>query len=418
MLGAIIGDVVGSIYEFNNIRTKGFPLLTKENKYTDDTVMTLAVLEILQNRIFNKDYVIDTLKKWGRTYPNSGYGGRFSKWLFSDDRESYRSYGNGSAMRISPVGWYANSEREVKELTRLITEVTHSHEEGIKGAEVVAMCIYYAKIGKSKEFIKKYVEKYYSLDFDYEDLRKNYCFNETCQESVPQAIYCFLISKDFEDCLRTTISIGGDCDTTASISCAIAEAYYKEINQELLMEVIKNCLPPNRNGLYPSNLVKKFIDYKMIELVTCEEVKEDTKVIVVEVSDKDRGIVYVDSYYSKHLSVLTDFVVDYGLDNLLHPDEQYTSLDYTNIIELIKFNNPSGSKSLVELERKLKSIEEKSELALTGLINVVNELLKDVNIKMIYFNNPSEAYEYINKTSNVYNEYKKTFDETHYKEVI
>ena len=144
----------------------------------------------------------------------------------------------------------------------------------------------------------------------------------------------------------------------------LAEAYYKEINQELLMEVINNCLPPNRNGLYPSNLVEKFINYKMIELVTCEEVKEDTKVIVVEVSDEDRGIVYVDSYYSKHLSVLTDFVVDYGLDNLSHPDEQYTSLDYTDIIEMIKFNNPSRSKSLIELQRKLKAIEEKSELSL------------------------------------------------------
>ena len=412
MLGAIIGDVVGSRFEFNNIRTKDFPLLTKECKYTDDTVMTLAVLDILQNRLFNKECVIDTFKKWGRAYPNSGYGNRFSSWLFGDNRESYHSYGNGSAMRISPVGWYANSEKEVKELTRLVTEVTHSHKEGIKGAEVVAMCVYYAKIGKSKEFIRKYVERYYSLDFDYEDLKKNYYFNETCQESVPQAIYCFLISKDFEDCLRTTISIGGDCDTTAAISCAIAEAYYKDINPELLMQVIKNYLPPNRHGLYPSNMVEKFINYKMVELVTCEEVSEDTKVVVVEIANDDKGVVYVDSYYSKHSLVLNNFVVDYGLDILLHPDEQFASLDYMDIIEIAKFNYPYKLETLVELENKLKLMKKEDETTLIELINVVNELLIDVNIKMTFFNNPKEAYEYINCNSNVYREYKKTFDET------
>ena len=243
MLGAIIGDTVGSVYEFNNIRSKKFNLFGKTNFLTDDSIMTIAVSEILSKGYqADKDKVIETLKKWGRKYPKAGYGGHFFMWLFTEETEPYYSFGNGAAMRISPVAWYANSEEEVRDYAKKVTKVTHNHPEGLKGAEVTAMCIYYAKIGKSKEFIKEYVSQYYNIDFNYEDLRKNYWFNETCQDTVPQAIYCFLISKDFEDCLRTTISIGGDCDTTAAISCAIAEAYYgipKKIKKQILTYLTK-----------------------------------------------------------------------------------------------------------------------------------------------------------------------------------
>ena len=141
-------------------------------------------------------------------------------------------------MLRAPVGWYANSEEEVKRLSKAVTEVTHNHPEGLKGAEVTAMCVYYARIGKTKEFIREYIEKNYNVDFDYFDLIRNYQhLEETCQATVPQALFCFLISNSFEDCLRTTIAIGGDCDTTAAISCAIAEAYYgipEEIKQEAM----------------------------------------------------------------------------------------------------------------------------------------------------------------------------------------
>lgn len=238
MLGAIIGDVVGSVYEFNNIRKKNFKLFGNYNFLTDDSIMTIAVAEIMKKRYFNnKNKIIETLKRWGRKYPNRGYGGRFAQWLFSEETQPYYSFGNGAAMRVSPVAWYAKNEKQVKKYAKKVTEVTHDHPEGLKGAEVTAMCIYYARIGKSKEFIKEYVSKYYNLDFDYENLKKTYWFNETCQNTVPQAIYCFLISKDFEDCLRTTISIGGDCDTTAAISCAIAEAYYG-IPQSIVSEIM------------------------------------------------------------------------------------------------------------------------------------------------------------------------------------
>lgn len=236
MLGAIIGDIVGSRFEFHNYRKKDFELFDKKCFFTDDTVMTCAVADALIN---NKD-IVKNLKKFGRKYPNAGYGGRFMCWLFSSDCEPYYSFGNGSAMRVSAVGWIAKNEEEVKELSRKVTEVTHNHPEGLKGAEVTAMCVYYARKGRSKEYIKKYILQHYPEveNMNYDDLVKKYRFNETCQETVPQALYCFLISKDFEDCLRTTISIGGDCDTSAAISCAVAEAYFG-IPKKLIKQALK-----------------------------------------------------------------------------------------------------------------------------------------------------------------------------------
>ena len=243
MFGAIIGDIVGSVYEFNNIKTKEFPLFSENSTFTDDSVMTMAVAEMLEKGyVFDEDKVIDTFKKWGRNYPDAGYGGSFYYWVLGSERKPYGSYGNGSAMRVSACGWYGNSEEEVKELAKRVTKVTHNHPEGLKGAIVTAMCVYYARTGKSKEFIKDYASKFYNLDFDYETLRKTYKHGpEICQVTVPEAIYCFLISDSFEDCIRTTISIGGDCDTTSAISGAIAEAYYG-IPDEILNEAL-NRLP-------------------------------------------------------------------------------------------------------------------------------------------------------------------------------
>lgn len=252
MYGAIIGDVVGSRFEFNNYRNKNFELINSVCEFTDDTILTVAVMDILlNNKIEDTKYIVETIKKYGIKYPSS-YGCSFNWWLHSKNSEPYNSYGNGAAMRVSPIGWYAKNEEEVKKWTYNVTSVTHNHPEGLKGAEVTAMCVYYAKIGKSKEFIRKYVEQYYNLDFEYEELKKNYWFNETCQNTVPQAIYCFLISKDFEDCVRTSISIGGDSDTLAAISCSIAEAYYKHIDKQLIEKVNKK-IPEEFK-----NIIKKF----------------------------------------------------------------------------------------------------------------------------------------------------------------
>lgn len=246
MIGAIIGDVVGSRFEFNNIKTKQFDLLTNESAFTDDTVLTVAVMDILCNTPNWKPKTLSKiLQKWAKKYPNAGYGTMFKNWLYSENPLPYNSCGNGAAMRISSVGWFAKNEQDVIDLSRSITEITHNHPEGIKGAEVTAMCIFKARCGASKDELKEYIiSKYPEVEhFDYENLKKTFKHeDETCQATVPQALYCFLISKNFEDCLRTTISIGGDCDTTAAISCSVAEAFYDDIPINLINGV-KEKLP-------------------------------------------------------------------------------------------------------------------------------------------------------------------------------
>lgn len=245
MLGAIIGDMVGSIYEFHPIKKKEFNIYDKRMRMTDDSLLTIAVAEVLLNHYpfkFDEESLKsiqnDLIKKFVLSWSNNkgaGFGGMFYNWCDSivngEKPKPYNSYGNGSAMRISPVGWLANSEEEVKILSKTVTEITHNHPEGIKGAEAIAICIYLARNGYSKEQIKeRMVNDYYpeiaTLDFD--DLVKNYKFYAICQKSVPQAIYCFLISDSLEDAIRNCIAIGGDSDTIACMSGAIAEAYYQK----------------------------------------------------------------------------------------------------------------------------------------------------------------------------------------------
>lgn len=394
MLGAIIGDVVGSIYEFNNKRSKDIELFNEKNFLTDDSIMTLAVGEIMQKRLYcDKDEIIDTLKRWGRAYPNRGYGGRFSNWLFSDKRESYKSYGNGAAMRISAVGWYGRSEEEVKELSRLVTEVTHSHIEGLKGAEVVAMCIYYARKGKSKEFIKNYAKDYYNLDFNYETLKATYKFNETCQETVPQAIYCFLISNDFEDCLRTSISIGGDSDTLAAISCSIAEAYYKYIDNELILKIF-SLLPKTKNNCNSLLILNEYLDYRNYLLVSNEEITDNTKVIGIINDD------YIDFIYSSSLSCLSEYIVFTELDNLIGIEDDDLSKDYYKERNLVKYLNDLASKykdfpnNLLDLLNKI--LKENNNKKYNHLVNEFNAILDQfTNLKLMFFNNKLEALKYL-----------------------
>ena len=244
MIGAVIGDVVGSRFEFNNIKTKEFELISKESQFTDDTVLTIAVMDwLLHAETKDSASAAEYLKKWARKYPYAGYGSRFIHWKDKYASAPYNSCGNGSAMRVSGVGWVSDNPETVKLLSDTITGVTHNHPEGMKGAYVTAELIRMARTGASKEEMKSFAKKYYNLDFDYDDLVRNYCHGaEICQETVPQALYCFFISDSFEDCLRTTISIGGDCDTTAAISCAVAEAFYGEIPKSLVDNVI-NKLP-------------------------------------------------------------------------------------------------------------------------------------------------------------------------------
>jgi len=236
IIGAIIGDVLGSVYEWDNIKTTKFNLLHPDCDFTDDTVLTIAVADsILNGKDFSR-----TIWEYGRKYPGRGYGGNFSRWLQSDQRKPYGSFGNGSAMRVSAVGFAFSDVESVLEIAKRTAEVTHNHPEGIKGAQATAVAILLARQGKSKEEIKSYISStfHYNLNFTLDEIRPIYEFDETCQGSVPQAIAAFLESSDYENAIRLAISIGGDSDTIACITGGIASAYYKRIPKEIIDFVV------------------------------------------------------------------------------------------------------------------------------------------------------------------------------------
>lgn len=273
MLGAIIGDIVGSVYEFSNIKTKDFELFKPDCRFTDDTVMTCAVADAIMNGGSEKDFIL-SMKKYGRMYPHAGYGGRFRVWLRSMDTEPYNSFGNGSAMRVSPCAWVMDcgfcartGMWPNRDLASLSASVTHNHPEGIKGALAVCDAIFMARFyfggwnieysnpidsdpDECKRRIKEHIENEYGYDLSMslDEISKNYEFDETCQGSVPQAIVAFLESTDFEDAIRNAISIGGDSDTIAAITGSIAEAAYgisedmKEMALSYLDEALKDVL--------------------------------------------------------------------------------------------------------------------------------------------------------------------------------
>ncbi len=234
MYGAILGDMIGAPYEFDmGGKTKDFPLFTKHSHFTDDTVMTVAVAEALMEagdgtETEIKRLLVDSMQKWGNAYPHAGYGARFSLWLRAKAPQPYGSYGNGSAMRVSAAGWLYGTLELTRRMARLTAEVTHDHPEGIKGAEAAACAIFLARTGGSKEEIKEYIcrEFGYDLSRTCDEIRPSYHHVESCQETVPEAITAFLEGEDFEDVLRTAVSLGGDCDTLTCIAGSIAEAFY------------------------------------------------------------------------------------------------------------------------------------------------------------------------------------------------
>lgn len=230
MLGAIFGDIAGSIYEFNNIKSTEFDLLDARCEYTDDSILTIAVADWLLEGALSKARLIFTIKQYVGKYPlpMGGYGGRFLTWATRDNAEPYNSWGNGSAMRVSPVGWAFTSLEETERIARLTAEITHNHPEGIKGAQATAAAIFLARTGATKAVIKDYIElKYgYNLSRTCDEIRPNYKFNESCQQTVPEAIIAFLDAVDFESSIRLAISLGGDSDTLACITGGIAEAFY------------------------------------------------------------------------------------------------------------------------------------------------------------------------------------------------
>jgi ADP-ribosylglycohydrolase len=235
MIGSIAGDVIGSVYERDGMKTTNFPLFVEFSRFTDDTVLTVATASaILQGSEYGRAY-----KDFGRRYPRRGYGGAFREWLHSDQYYAYNSWGNGSAMRVSPVGWALNSIEEVLQEARSSAAVTHDHPEGIKGAQATALAVFLARQGASKGEIQREISQRfgYDLSSSLEEIRPTYRFDVSCQGSVPQSIIAFLKSENVEDAIRKAISLGGDADTMACIAGGIAEAYYREIPVEIEREV-------------------------------------------------------------------------------------------------------------------------------------------------------------------------------------
>jgi len=246
MLGAIAGDIIGSVYEFDRHKSKDFPLFTPQSTFTDDSILSAAVAEA----ILQKGSYVKSIKRYAQQYPNpmGGYGARFSQWARSENMQPYNSWGNGSAMRVSPVGFAFDDMASVMGAAKESAEVTHNHPEGIKGAQATAACILLARQGCSKEEIKSFVEKTFDYDLirSLDEIRESYVFNESCQKTVPESIVAFLASTDFEDAIRNTISLGGDTDTMGAITGGIAEAFYGGVPSAIATEVLRRLDAPLR----------------------------------------------------------------------------------------------------------------------------------------------------------------------------
>ena len=243
LYGAIGGDIIGSCYERHNVKTKDFPLFSARSRFTDDSVMTVATADALLHR---RDWG-SAYRKWGNRYPDAGYGGSFRRWLASPAPLPYNSWGNGSAMRISPVGFCAKSEDEVLQLAKASAEVTHNHPEGVRGAQAAALAVHLANTGADKRRIKEKMESLFGYDLSsrtLDDIRPDYAFDVSCSGTLPVALLAFLESADYEDAVRNAVSVGGDSDTIAAVTGGIALAFYGEMPGEIVAG-IETRLPPD-----------------------------------------------------------------------------------------------------------------------------------------------------------------------------
>lgn len=247
IIGAVCGDIIGSTREFHPVKVKDFELIQTNSRFTDDTVLTLAVASWLVKDLSHKHRtLVSEIKHLCKMYPRAGYGGRFTAWINSSDYHPYNSWGNGSAMRVSPVAWAGNSLEEVERLAKISSEVTHNNPEGIRGAIAVAGATYLARTGEKKDAIRDYVEErcFYDLSRSLDSIRPDYRFEVSCQRSVPEAIICFLEGYSYEDTVRNAVSLGADADTQAAISGSIASAYY-----EVPSEIYTPCMQQLDNTL-------------------------------------------------------------------------------------------------------------------------------------------------------------------------
>ena len=377
LFGAIIGDIVGSRFEVYAHKSKQFELLTDECHATDDSMMTIAIAKALMDaektmqegsndseRYYYqvlRETAIQAMQEIGRKYPDRGYGGMFAKWIFSDEPQPYQSFGNGSAMRISPVAYVAQTEEELRKLSKIVTEVTHNHPEGLKGAEATALAIFMARTGSTKvEISNKISEEYYSLDFTLDEIRDSYTFDATCQGSVPQAIVAFLESTSFEDAIRNAISLGGDSDTLAAITGSIAEAYYgipKQIQDKAFSYLDDELIAICREWITFSNYEKKIGKFHLLTkyIVKFEEMVSFGRWITDEGESQDKPVQIPFVVYD---DLVTMFIEEFYHFAELHPE--YKLKNYHSIIESYGLDWEKESLEKVPLE----TLDEQCVLAL------------------------------------------------------
>ena len=336
MYGAILGDIIGSPFEFDRgDKTKDFKLFSRRSHFTDDSVMTLAVCEALlkvgQDATVKEieDAVISSMQSWGRRYPHEGYGGYFRRWLTARHPEPYNSFGNGSAMRVSAAGWLYDSLEKTRVVAKATANVTHNHPEGIKGAEATASAIFMARNGSSKEEIKKYIENefHYDLNRTLDEIRPSFHMDETCQKTVPEAIIAFLEARDFEDAIRNAVSLGGDTDTLGAITGSIAEAYFG-ISETLISEC------RNRINKDMRDVVDAF--YSLVR----EDDSPNTNQMIEKAinqyyvhNDKEGMILFIDMMINT-MKQGGEFIVPYITKNSFLSKEQINSINIGDIFTL------------------------------------------------------------------------------------
>ena len=367
MYGAILGDIIGSPFEFDRgDKTKDFKLFSRKSHFTDDSVMTLAVCEALlkvgQDAAAKEieDAVISSMQSWGRRYPHEGYGGYFRRWLTARHPEPYNSFGNGSAMRVSAVGWLYNSLEKTRTVAKATANVTHNHPEGIKGAEATASAIFMARNGSSKEEIKKYIENefHYDLNRTLNEIRPSYHMDETCQKTVPEAIIAFLEAKDFEDAIRNAVSLGGDTDTLGAITGSIAEAYFgisetlisecrNRINKDMrdvvdaLYSLVREDNLPNKN-----QMIEEAIDQYYVH------------------NDKEGMILFMNMMINA-MNQGGEFIVPYITNNPFLPKEQINSI---NIGDTFTLDH--------DVKLKMETVKDASGIEWLGVFTSINEMHK------------------------------------------
>lgn len=337
MYGAILGDIIGSPFEFDRgDKTKDFKLFSRRSHFTDDSVMTLAVCEALlkvgQDATVKEieDTVISSMQSWGRRYPHEGYGGYFRRWLTARHPEPYNSFGNGSAMRVSATGWLYDSLEKTRVVSKATANVTHNHPEGIKGAEATASAIFMARNGSSKEEIKKYIENefHYDLNRTLDEIRPSFHMDETCQKTVPEAIIAFLEAGDYEDAIRNAVSLGGDTDTLGAITGSIAEAYYgipqtlitecrNRINKDMrdVVDAFYSSVRHHNDSLNTNQMIEKAIDQYYVH------------------NDKEGMILFMDMLLNA-IKQGGELVVPYITKNSFLSKEQINSINIGDTITL------------------------------------------------------------------------------------